>query len=637
MVVTRKTDTLPSGTAPSVTQDGSGVRSLPAIALLASTCVLAWAETGSISASDWLLYAIFAGLLLALVLAFGTPTAPHPVATAGLAALVLFAAWQAASAAWSPLPSLARDDALLTLFYVAAFSIALLTVRGRLDGALVTGAVAATGGGLAVATALALRYGAHPGVYFVDDGRLDWPITYPNADAAMFLVGLWPGLVLAAERRLPAVARGLALGAATAALAGWLLTQSKGGGIALAVSAVIVFAVSPSRLRLLVPTVLAAALVGPQFGPLTDPFNAGPSLGEAARHGGFTLLWLTAAAAVVGVVYALVDRRVAVPTRIRRVAGAFVLVIVVAAAIGAPVAFFTAVEHPDGYLQDKWHAFKHAPRSESGSTHFISLGSNRYDTWRVAFNQFRRHPLAGVGGRGFGPAYLVERRTGETPVRSHSVEMDALGELGIVGLLLLVAGLVPPIVLCIRGTRRRELAATAGFATAAYWLVHASGDWNWNVPSVGLPFFIMLGAGAAWAGEGRPLRSRVALPLAGLATAVAVFAFAPPWLSGRLSQHVLEGSSSPASDLRWARRLDPLSVQPYLVQADVAPTAAAAIPPLQKAARKQPHSVEVRFELALGYVRAKRTRAALRELHAALRLEPGAPAIEQALRRVQHR
>jgi len=138
--------------------------------------VLAWAETGSISASDWLLYAIFAALLLTLVLAFGAPAAPDRLAVVGLGGLVLFAAWQALSGAWSPLPSLARDDALLTLFYAAAFAVALLTVRSRLDGALVTGAVAATGGGLAVATALALRYGSHPGVYFVDDGRLNWPI-----------------------------------------------------------------------------------------------------------------------------------------------------------------------------------------------------------------------------------------------------------------------------------------------------------------------------------------------------------------------------------------------------------------------------------------------------------------------------
>ena len=47
--------------------------------------------------------------------------------------------------------------------------------------------------------------------------------------------------------------------------------------------------------------------------------------------------------------------------------------------------------------------------------------------------------------------------------------------------------------------------------------------------------------------------------------------------------------------------------------------------------------MDVRFELALGYLRAHRLAAARRELHLALMLEPGAPAIEQALSRVQHR
>ena len=118
---------------------------------------------------------------------------------------------------------------------------------------------------------------------------------------------------------------------------------------------------------------------------------------------------------------------------------------------------------------------------------------------------------------------------------------------------------------------------------------------------------------------------------------MAVLAFAPPWLSSRLSSHALEGSSAPASDLRWARRLDPLSVEPYLVAANIAPTPAAALAPLRKAAAKEPRSVDVRFELALGYLRAHRLAAARRELHLALMLEPGAPAIEQALSRVQHR
>jgi hypothetical protein len=121
------------------------------------------------------------------------------------------------------------------------------------------------------------------------------------------------------------------------------------------------------------------------------------------------------------------------------------------------------------------------------------------------------------------------------------------------------------------------------------------------------------------------------------AVAVALLAFAPPWLSARLSSHALQGSSSPESDLRWARRLDPLSVEPYLIQAGIAPTPAAALAPLRKAAAKEPRSVDVRFQLGVGYGRGGDRAAARRELQAALRLEPGEPSIQRALRSVSPR
>jgi hypothetical protein len=616
-------------------KDEFAARSLPALALLALTGVLAWTETGSIDASDWLLYAILASLLLAVVLAVGVAVVPPRAALLGLGALLLFAVWQAISAAWSPLPSLARDDALLTLFYAAAFAVALLTVRGRAEGLVVTGGVAALGGGLAVATAIAVRYGGDPALYFVGDGRLAWPVTYPNGDAAIFLIGLWPALVLAAERRLPSLLRGVALGAAAASLSGWLLTQSKGGGVGLAASAVVVLAVSPQRLRLLVPTAIAAVLVGPQFRPLTDTFNAGPGFASAARHAAFTLFWLVAAAIVAGTVYALLDRRIEVSARARKLAGIVVAALAIAAAVGAIAAFFASVDHPRRFASDKWAEFKHLPTNEQAQTHFVSLGSNRYDFWRVALHEFAHHPLAGIGARGFGPAYLVEGRSLETPARAHSVELDALSELGVPGLLLLVVGLGGPLVVCFRRLRLREPTATAAFAGSAYWIVHASGDWNWTIPALGVPFFVLLGTGAA--GRASALRPRVAWAGAGVAVAAALLAFAPPWLSTRLSDQALESSSSRASDLRWARRLDPLSVQPYFVEAQTAPTPVAAIAPLRKAVGKQPRSAEARYELGLAYARAGRPAEARAQLRAALALSPRAAEIQDALRRVTQR
>jgi O-antigen ligase len=610
-----------------------GARSLPAVAVVAGGCLLAWVETGSIDASDWLLYAVLAALLLAVVAFAGSPARPPAAALVGVGLLVAFAGWQAVSIAWSALPSLARDDALLTLFYAVVLAIG-LSVRGAVDRGVVVAAVAAGSGGLAIATAIALRFGSTPEGYF-GDGRLAFPVTYTNGAAAMFLVGSWPALVLAARREVPVAVRAGGLAAAAATLAGWLLTQSKGGGIALGLSAVAVLAVSRDRLRLLVPTAIVTVLVGSQFDRLTAPYTSADLRG-AAREAGLTLLWLTAAAAAAGLLYAAADRRLRLSARWNRIVTRAALVAVVVAVIAVPVVFFAAVDHPERRAGDEWRAFKHSPSHETATTHFGSLGSNRYDFWRVALHEFGHHPLAGIGDRGFGPAYLVERRSGETPVRAHSFELDALSELGVVGFLLLLGALAPLVVIAARGAWHGDLAATAGFATAAYFLVHASADWIWTIPAVGLPFFVLLGTACA-RDDAEPLPRVAATGAAIAAVAVAVLAFAPPWLSSRLSSHALEGSSAPASDLRWARRLDPLSVEPYLVEANIAPTPAAALAPLLKAAAKEPRSVDVRFELALGYLRAHRLAAARRELQLALMLEPGAPAIEQALRRVQHR
>ena len=353
------------------------------------------------------------------------------------------------------------------------------------------------------------------------DGRLAFPVTYTNGAAAMFLVGFWPALVLAARREVPLAARAGGLAAAAATLAAWLVTQSKGGGIALVLSAVAVLVVSRDRLRLLVPgrdrRRARRLAVRPAHGGVHQ--RRPPS--RCARRRRWPLLWLTAAAAVAGLLYALADRRLQLPDRWSRMVARVALVVAVLAVVAVPVAFFATVDHPGRWAGDKWGAFKHSPSHETAATHFGSLGSNRYDFWRVALHEFGHHPLAGIGDRGFGPAYLVERRSGETPVRAHSFELDALSELGVVGFLLLLGGLAPLVVLAGRGAWRGDLAATAGFATAAYFLIHASADWIWTIPAVGLPCFVLLGA-ACVRDDAAPLPRRAATGVAIAAVAAAV-------------------------------------------------------------------------------------------------------------------
>ncbi|HET7758304.1 MAG TPA: O-antigen ligase family protein [Gaiellaceae bacterium] len=606
-----------------------GASSLPVVAVVVGACLVAWVETGSIDAGDWLIYAVFAALLLAVVAATSALSLPPRAALVGLACLVAYAGWQAVTIAWAALPSLARDDALLTLFYAVVLALG-LSVRGVFDRGVVVGAVAAGSGILAVATGAALRWGASPESY-LPDRRLAFPVSYTNGAAAMFLIGFWPALVLAARRRAPILVRGGALAAAAAMLAGWLLTQSKGGGIALACSAVAMLVVARDRLRLVVPGAILAVLLGSQFHALTAAYTSS-DVGGSARHAGLVLLVLTAAAAVAGALYAAVDRRLELPERAAKSLGRAAIVVAVAVVLAIPAAFFATVDHPGSWASDRWHSFKH-PASDTVGTHFGTLGSNRYDFWRVALHQFEHHPVAGIGGRGFGPAYLIHRRSTEVPARAHSFELDALSETGLIGFALLVAALAPLIWLTARGAWCGDLAGAAGFGAAAYFVIHASADWVWTIPAIGIPVFALLGTACA-SREPRPAPRLAGVGVAIASVAVALILFAPPWLSATLSSSALDGSSSPGTDLRWARRLDPLSVEPYAAAAALARTPAEAIPPLRTAARKEPRSVDQRFQLGLAYLRANRRADARRELQAALRLEPGEASIERALRRV---
>jgi hypothetical protein len=593
---------------------GTAARVLPTAALAAGAWGLAWLATGSTASPDWLPYAFLAALLLAVVLATGTAVRPRGRELCALAALVALAVWAAISISWSAVPDLARDEALLTLFYGIAFLVPLLTLRSAGDRLFASAAVAASSGILAVGAGIVLRFGSDQSDHFYS-GRLSFPISYPNAQAAVFLIGFWPAVVLASQRGRGLAARALALAAATAIAAGWLTAQSKGGVIALAASAALVFALSPLRLRLLPPVLLAAGLTAAAYSPLTAPFRTNSA--SDVRGAGSAILILTVVGAAIGLVYALADRRLNFgPRGVRAAASAALALFVAATAVGLAL-FFGRVYHA-GWFGDHWRSFKHAPAS-TGSSHLLVLGSYRYDIWRVALDEFADHPLAGIGSRGFGPAYLEERHSPDTPARAHSVELDALSELGIVGLALLVAVLVLPLPPIVSRMRARDPAATAAFAGGAYWLVHASADWIWTVPACGLPFWLLLGAGGS-GGERRPLAPRAAIPAAAVAVVVAVIAFVPPWLSSRLTDR---------GQYHWAKRLDPLSVDSYVRQGTVAA--------LQKAVRKEPRVAELRFDLGQAYLRVDEPRRARTAFLEARRLDPRDPRIALALKNMPKR
>jgi hypothetical protein len=121
------------------------------------------------------------------------------------------------------------------------------------------------------------------------------------------------------------------------------------------------------------------------------------------------------------------------------------------------------------------------------------------------------------------------------------------------------------------------------------------------------------------------------VPIGVAAALLALLAFGPPWLSARYTDRAYGDPAHEASDLRWARRLDPLSTAPYEAQAVLA-RRPNDIPPLAAATRKEPRRVDLHYRLGLAYLGAERKAAGLRELRAALRLDPDSDDVLRALR-----
>lgn len=607
----------------------AAVRALPTTAVAAVGLVLAW-QQGSLRAPDWLPGAVVVALVLAVSLGSGVGVRIAPAGLAGVAGLVGLALWAALSIAWSPSPSGARDEALLATLYAVSFVVPLVTVRSarerRLAVWLVVAGLAVTG----IATCITLIHARFPAdLYF--GGRLDRPISYPNATALLFALGYWPAVATVAHPSARPAVRGAALGAAMLFVELTLAAQSKGALLGLIVSAVVVFAFLPYRLRLLIPTAATCLIAAATFAALTAPYRASTdaALAGSVRHVGKVALIAAAVAAAAGGVYAIVDRRFTIGARTRRAAGGG-LIVLLAAGILTGVALFIGREpHPDAFMAHKWAAFKHVDQRATGSTHLLSLGSARYDLWRVALHEFIHHPASGIGARGFYSAYLREGRTAETPLRAHSLYFDTLSEEGLIGALLLAVALVPPLVFLAR--RRASLSTAAALAAGVVFVVHAGVDWMWTVPPVGMLFFVLVGLGAAGHGAAKPLSRATSRLGGGLAVLVALVAFAPPWVADRYVADAYRTPADAGVDLRWARRLDPLSLDPFFARWRLAPTPSARIAALEDARRLEPDNIAAAYQLGLSQLAAGRRRAARASLLDAHRLAPRDELIAAAL------
>ena len=138
--------------------------------------------------------------------------------------------------------------------------------------------------------------------------------------------------------------------------------------------------------------------------------------------------------------------------------------------------------------------------ASQGSRYGLNVSSDRGQIWRVALDDFERHPLDGDGAGGFRNSFLLHGVAGVQPEDPHSIEMLMLSELGIPGALLMLAfvgGGAVAIVRSRRLGREEAILVAAALAVGSYWFAHASVDWFWPYAAITLPAPFVIGAAAA--------------------------------------------------------------------------------------------------------------------------------------------
>lgn len=629
--------------------DAEEIAVAPVAILVPLVAVVFAVKDGGYEETVWLPAGVLAAALLALTLWFLRPQLDRraAVAIAGLAAFVLVLG---ASIGWADV----RGDAWLGadrgLLYLLLFTLcALLPWRPRT-------AVLALGvfgvGVVAVSLWQFLRVVQDPvghDGYFIA-GRLATPITYPNGDCALLLMAGFPLLLLAARREVPVLARGVFLAAGGVAAELAILCQSRISLLAVPVVAVVLLAVTGERARVLLTALPVAAAAWFSSPALLDVYGAtlkGPGAAELA-DARRVILVSAVCLLVVGWAAAAADRRLAPSAHLRWTTRVAAVAVALAAVAGAVVVAHRIAPHPVAFVRVQWDSFV----SGSGYTdvrvaHFESAGTNRYDIWRVAADQFVSSPVAGIGADNFAVPYLRHRRSSsESPLYPHSNALMVASQTGVLGALAFLTFLGGVAAAALRFAGRkggRAAVCVAAAAPAAYFLLHGLGDWFWELPVLGIAAVSFLGVAVSLSrSRDTPRVGRAPRPFLVVVALLVAAVFVLPWISAR--EVALASSGWPRDPalafarLRTAERLNPLSDIP----AETAGLIAArrgddsrARDAFARAVGRNGDNWYSRLELGLMEARLGRRGAALHQLARAAELNPREAVVATVRRRVE--
>ncbi|MGI8802547.1 MAG: O-antigen ligase family protein [Solirubrobacteraceae bacterium] len=459
-------------------------------------------------------------LAAALVVRPRKLSGPAYVVAGGLLGLLLLSAL---SLTWADSVDRAWTEVNRLVFYLATFLLAALVLRPGRSIRVVTAVIGAAIGTGALVVLVRLLAG-DTGAFLIY--RLNAPVDYINGTACLMLMGIWP-LIALAERDGPPALAGAAVGLAGVEASLLVLTEARAVIPAMLGSALLMLCLIPGRVTrfwALVAVTAGAALALPWTLAVYSHRDAahpdGPSAAAVTHAGVAALLGGLAA----GAIWALARHVAARPLshRMRRVPRAAAVCLLLA----VPVAVLAVNHHPWRSVRTQWHAFTSLQVTQSSTVRFTDASGYRYDLWRVAVKEFEQRPVGGVGAGSYGLRYFQLRKTPESVRQPHSLELQMLAELGVPGLVALLA-LILGVGWALRRSRRRDVALTVALGgTAAVWLLDTSVDWVYNMP--GLTGVALLSAAGLCA---LAVRAQSPVPLPGgpvLAAAPESSAVPPP-------------------------------------------------------------------------------------------------------------
>jgi O-antigen ligase len=473
------------------------------------------------------------GLILWWIVLIGAVWGLFPAARPSVAAWTAmglfggFVAWTALASTWSLSSERSLQDLARVSTYLGVLVLAVAIHRNREQAVRQT--VAAVAAAITVVAAFAVISRLIPGSFpsshvtasFLGGSqqRLGWPLNYWNGLAALVALGLPLLLSVAMSAR---TLLGQAAAAAGIPLLGLCeyLTLSRGGAISSAVALLAFIVLAPERIpklaTMLTTGVGSAILIAAAAN--RSAVEHGLTGRLAAAQGKQILVALVLVSAGVALVQAGIGlavrhgtppRALSVSPRRARLFLAAGVVVLVAVALGASV---------PSRLSHAWDDFKNnrgPATSTSQTSRYTSFsGEGRYTFWQVGVNASAGKRLQGTGPGTFQLLWLPHAPVYSPVINAHSLYVETLVELGVVGLALLAAAfavlLVAGVMLVIRSEHEARTRAAAATAAMLAMMVSAIADWVWQLPVLPAAFFLLAAAVLAPAAPAASVRKLAA-------------------------------------------------------------------------------------------------------------------------------